>query len=300
MAHGSSTSKGRSKRSPHVRRHDRATFDRLVLRSEAVERPGLAVPRRGRERHPDGPLEREPGRRRPVPRPDRVGRQRDPVAARGPSGRPARLVVGVTVPRQGGQAPVGAGEWARQQRRGRSARTASTPPSGIPRRTIESRFAATVPLQLPQRCLLLGAATASQTSSGRRILTAVGGLTVGHRHDTDRPAVVPAARRAAHPRRASRRPDAARRPRRARHCPRGDHSGSRANAGSQQAPRACPARRRTLVGWDGDRTRPPAPRSSTAPPRRQRAPSPRVVMTCLLESRCSPRCDLDEDPAAAR
>jgi len=36
--------------------------------------------------------------------------------------------------------------------------------------------------------LLLGAAAASQTSSGRRILAAVGGLTVGHRHDTDRPA----------------------------------------------------------------------------------------------------------------
>ena len=253
-----------------------ATFDRLVLRGEAVERVGLALPRRERERHPDGPVERELGRRRPVPRPDRVGRQRDPIPARVTSGRPARLVVGVPVPRQRGHAPVGtdgAGQPApRSGPLGRSRPLRLASRDGRPRPGSCPGVAQPSPAPPPAR--------ARRRRARRRAANgacwpwaASPSVTATTQTDHRRPAAL----RSAHPPRASRRPGAATRPRRAHHRPAATMRGGAPAPGST-APRTCQAHRRTRAGWDGDRTRPPAPTPpapmrSRVPRQPQRAPT---------------------------
>ena len=281
-----------------MRRHDRATLGRLVLRAEAIERAGLAVPRSPTRAAPGRPGRTGTGTASPSATP-RSGSTPAVPGLGTPPVRPPRS------PRGRGDRPTPAGPGTSRHRRA-GQRAPRTDPLGRPR---PLRLASPGGRPRPGSCSDLRPAAAAppparrgdgRPDAARR--TGPVGRRRPHRQSPrrHRPTIVaPAAPQAAHRRRASRRPDGATRPGRAHRWPAVTIREADPTPGAI-APRACPGRRRTTAGSDGDRTGSTVPMRSHAAPRRQRAPSPRVVMTCLLESRCSPRRDLDEDPAAAR
>ena len=95
-------------------------------------------------------------------------------------------MVGVTVPGQRGQAPVGTDEPA-SERRGQILSDGLDRSVWHPQTDDRDPARAPASAQPPQRLLLLAAATAGQMLRGERALSAVGGLTVSHRDDADRP-----------------------------------------------------------------------------------------------------------------